>query len=80
MHCFRKKWRRDIENGLGNIVGSGESGGDGESSITTYIHYQPRWTAGEKLLNSRISRLLPVMMSVAQVQLGGPGASMQQHS
>ena len=60
----------DIENGLGNIAGEGESGGNGESSTNLYTLSTVRWTAGEKLLHSRGS---PGWCSVMMWR-GGMGA------
>ena len=43
----------NIENGLGNTEGEGESRGNGESSINIYTLSTVGWTAGEKLPCSR---------------------------
>ena len=51
----------DVENGLKETVGEGESGTYGESSINIYTLSGVRCTAGEKLLFSTGS---PVLCSV----------------
>jgi len=43
-----RKGDADIENGLVNTVGGGESGANGERSINTYTVLGMRWVAGEK--------------------------------
>ena len=42
----------DVENGLVDTVGEGESGPNGESSINIYTVSGVRWIASEKLLCS----------------------------
>ena len=42
----------DIENGLVDTVGEGESGIDGEGSVNVYTLSGIRWIAGAKLLCS----------------------------
>jgi len=41
---------RYVQNGLGDTVGEGESGMNGENSISRYTLLWLKWTAGEKLL------------------------------
>ena len=52
---------RDMENGLVDTVGEGESGMNEGSSINIYTLSEIRWIAGEKLLCSTES---PVWGSV----------------
>ena len=40
----------DVQNGLGDTVGQGESGMNGESSISRCTLLQLKWITGEKLL------------------------------
>ena len=40
----------DVENRLGDTVGGGESGANGESSINTYTPLGVRWIDGERLV------------------------------
>ena len=51
----------DVENGLVDTVGEGESGTNGESSIDIYTLSCVKWMAGERLLYNTGS---PVWSSV----------------
>ena len=52
-----------MENGLVDIVGEGESGMNGESSINIYTVSGVRWIADKKLLCSTGSPVLGSIMT-----------------
>ena len=43
----------DVENGLVDVAGEGESGMNGESGISIYTLPRVKWAAGEKFLYKR---------------------------
>ena len=53
----------DVESGLVDTVGEGESETNGEISINIYILSGVRWIAGEKLLCSTGSPVWPSEMT-----------------
>ena len=65
----------DIENGIKDTVGEGESGTYGESSVNIHILSGVRWTAGEKSLFSTGS---PVLCSVV-TWVDGMGEAREGH-